>query len=446
MLADQGAMSVVSNNIANVNTPGYTREVASLTEAPPVTYGNLQYGTGVSLDGIQSVRDNVLQLRLNQEMQNQGKLNTLSNGMNQVQTLFNEPAGSGLQSLLSQFFGSFEQLSSDPTNPGLRQSAISAAQSLAADFHQTASALSTQQQDANQAVVQTVLQINQLTAQIAQVNGQMASAGGTGQNTNTLLDQRSELIQQLSQLVDVQSITTGGNGLTLTTSAGAELVVGNQSFSLQTQTNPATGFQDVFSQGADVTSSVQSGSLAADLQLRDQQIPSILNNLDTLANGIATSVNAQNAAGYDLSGAAGGNIFVPPTGVAGSALNLAVAITDPAKIAASGDGTPGNNANATALANLQNQNIVSGQSPVAYYSGLVFQVGNAAATASSQLSGENLLVQQIQDQINAVSGVSIDEEGANLILFENAYNAAARVAGVVASLYKTAINMGTPTG
>jgi len=414
MLTDQAAMNVVSNNIANVNTPGYTREIANLSEAPPVSYAGLQYGTGVTLESVQSVTDSVLQLRLNQETQNQGKFNTLSTGLNQIQTLFNEPAGSGLQNLISQFFNSFQQLSADPTNSGLRQAVTSSAQSLAAGFNQTASALVTQQQDADQAVVQTTQQINQLTAQIAQLNGQISESAGGGQNANTFVDQRSELINQLSQLVDVQSINSGNGSLTLTTTGGAALVVGNQSFNLQTQVNPATGFNDVYSQGTDITSSIQSGNLAADIQLRDQEIPSISSSLDTLANSLATSVNTQNAAGIDLNGNPGGNIFVPPTGVAGSA---------------------------TALANLQNQNIVSGQTPINYYSGIVFQVGSDASNAASQLSGEQLLVQQLQDQVNAVSGVSLDEEGANLVLYQNAYNASARVASIVASLFQTAIDM-----
>jgi flagellar hook-associated protein 1 FlgK len=444
MLADQGAMAAVTNNIANVNTPGYTREVANLVETPPVEFGNIEYGTGVTLASVQSVRDNVLQLRLNQETQNQAKLNTLSDGLNQIQSLVNEPAGSGLQSLVSGLYGSFQQLSADPTNSGLRQGVISAAQSLAAGFNQTASALTTQQQDADQSVVQTVAQINQLTSQIATLNGQISTTTGAGLNTNAFQDQRGELINQLSQLVDVRSITADGSNLTLTTDGGAELVVGNQSFNLQTQTNPATGFQDVYSQGTDITSSIQSGNLAGDLQLRDQQIPSVLNNLDTLANGIATSVNTQSAAGFDLNGNAGGNIFTPPAAVAGSALNLSVAITNPNAVAASADGTPGNNGNATALANLQSANNIGGQNPISYYSGLVFQIASSASTASGQLSGENLLVQQLQDQVNSVSGVSLNEEGANLVLFQSAYDAAARVAGVVSNLFQTAIAMGVP--
>ena len=229
--------------------------------------------------------------------------------------------------------------------------------------------------------------------------------------------------------------------MTLTTSGGAALVVGNQGFQLTTQTNSTTGFQDVFSQVTDITSSITGGNLAGDIHLRDQEIPSLQSSLDTLASGIANSVNTQNAAGFDLNGKTGGNIFVPPTSVAGSAVNLTVAISDPNLIAASADGTAGNNANATALANLQSQNIIAGENPINYYSGIVFQVGNDASNASAGLSGEQLLIQQLQDQQNAVSGVSLDQEGANLVQFQNAYAAASRVASIIASLFQTTINM-----
>jgi flagellar hook-associated protein 1 len=438
--ADQEGLNVTSNNIANVNTPGYSREVANFDETPPISFGNLDFGTGVTLANIQGIRDNVLQLRLNQETQNQGSLGALSTGLNQIQTLFNEPAGSGLQSLISQFFGSFQAVATDPTNLGNRQAVIGDAQSLADGFNQTANALVTQEQNANQAVVGDVEQINQLTSQIANLNEQISAASGGGQNPNSLIDQRAQLITQLSGAIDVESITADGSSLSLTTNNGTLLVVGNQSFKLQTQT-VAGGNQDVFAQGKDITSAIQGGDLAGQIQLRDQTIPGFLNTLDTLANSIATSVNSQQAAGFDLNGNAGAAIFVPPGAVAGSALNLAVSITDPSQIAASADGTPGNNANATALANLQNQNIVSGQTPIDFYSGLVFNVGNAAQTASSQLSGENLVVQQINDQINSVSGVSLDEEGANLVLYQNAFAASERVASVIAGLIQTTINM-----
>ncbi len=441
MLTDQGALAVTSNNIANVNTPGYTREVANLEEAPPAQYGNLNFSGGVDLASIQSIRNNILQLRLNQETQSQGKLNTLTDGMNQIQTVFNEASGTGLQSLLSNFFNSFQSLSTDPTNTGYRQGVISAAQSLAAGFRQSATTLVQQQQNSDLDVVQTVEQINQITSQIATLNGEIATTGGAGLNTNSLEDQRAQLITQLSGLIDVQTISANGNTVTLTTNNGAELVVGNQSFNLQTGVNPDTGFHDVYAQGSDVTLSIQGGTLAGDIELRDREIPALQNSLDTLAYNLEDAVNAQNAAGFDLNGAGGGNIFVPPSATSGAALNMTVSVADPNLIAASSDGTPGDNANATALADLQRQTIVSGQTPIAYYAGLVSQIGDDTATASSQLTGGTLLIQQLNDQINSVSGVSLNEEGANLIQYQNAYTAASRVASVIAGLYQTAINM-----
>jgi flagellar hook-associated protein 1 FlgK len=434
-------LSVVSNNIANVNTPGYSREVANLEESPPIDFAGLQFGSGVQLASIQGVRDNVLQLRLNQEAQTQGRLDTFTSGMNQIQPLFNEAAGTGLQSLLSQFFNSFSQLSADPTNIGLRQSVISSAQNLAAGFRQTAAALVTQQQNADQGVVQSVTSINQLTKQIAALNAQITTPAGGTPNQNAFVDQRNLLINRLSQLVDAQAIAADGNSLTLTTSGGTALVVGNQSFDLQTRTSPTTGFHDVFALGQNITASIKGGNLAGDLLLRNQEIPTLQNGLDTLASGIANAVNTQSQAGFDLNGAAGGNIFVPPAAVAGSALDLTVAITNPAKVAASADGTPGNNVNATALSNIQNQTIIGGQTPLIFYSGLIFTVGNDTSSASTTLSAEKLLIQQLQDQQGSVSGVSVDQEAASLLQFQTAYNSAARVATIVATLMDTAINM-----
>jgi flagellar hook-associated protein 1 len=442
---DQGALAVTSNNIANANTPGYSREVANLEEAPAVTYGSLQFGTGVELANVQGIRDNVLQLRLNQEAQTEGKLNTFVNGMNQVQPVFNETAGSGLQSLISQFFGAWQTLSSDPTNAGERQAVIADGQDLAAGFNQTAQALVTQGQSADQGVVDTVNQINGLTTQIAQLNQQIFAATNGGATPNSLLDQRATLINQLSQDVDLQTIPADATSITLTTSGGTVLVAGAQSFNLSAQTNSTTGYQDIYAQGSDITSTITSGNLAGYLQMRDTEVPALASSLDTLAAGIANAVNTQSTAGFDANGNAGTNFFVAPTGTAGAALNLSVAITIPSQVAASSDGTAGDNGNATAIANLQNQSIVAGETPIGYYAALVAKVGNDTANASSSLSGEQLLIQQLQDQQNSESGVSLDEEGANLELYQNAYDAAARVATTVQSLMQTAINMGLVT-
>jgi flagellar hook-associated protein 1 len=445
LLAEQTAIETTSNNIANVNTPGYSRQVANFADTPPVQIGGITLGTGVQISDVTSLRDSILDLRVNQETQQQGQLTAFLSSGQQIQSLFNEPAGSGLQAPLTAFFSSLSQLSANPSDLNVRQGVLSAAQNLASAFNQASTNLSTLQRSVDLSVTQSVSQINTLTSQIAAVNTQVAAATSAGQNPGAFVDQRQQLLNQLSNLVDISEIDAGNGSLTITTTSGAPLVVAGQSFQLTTQANPATGLQDVFSQGSDITSKITSGELAGQIQIRDQEIPSIQSSLDTLASSLATAVNTQNQAGFNLNGAAGGNIFTPPpAGGVGAAASLALATTDPTKIAASAGpapGSAGDNTNANALLALQNQSIVAGQTPLNYYSGLVFKIGNDVSTAQSNQQSGSLVLQQLQNLQQGVSGVDINEESANLIRFQNAYQASAQVSSIIDQLLQTTINL-----
>jgi flagellar hook-associated protein 1 FlgK len=443
MQAEQEALATTTNNIANANTPGYTRETVSFEETPPVQYGGLLLGDGVTIGQITSQRDSLLQAGLEQQTQQQAKYNSYLGTMQQVQSLFNESSGNGVQGSVTAFFNSLQQLSTSPSDSNLRQAVLTAAQNMAQTFNTTAGNLSQMQQSANVTVTQTVNQINSLTSQIASVNAQVTAATESGQNAGTFIDQRDQLIQQLSGLVDVSTIDTGNGGVTLTTSNGTALVAGNQSFQLTTQTSAVSGFQDVYSQGSDITSSLAGGSLAGAIQARDVTIPSILSSLDALAYGIGSSVNSVNEAGTDLNGNAGGALFlVPASGAAGAASTIAAAITDPSKIAGSLNGTAGDNSNINAMLALQNQSIVNGQTPLNAYSNLVFQVGNDVSTAQANSTASSAMVQQLQNQISSVSGVDVNQESVNLVQYERAYQAAAQVSGIIDTLTATAINLG----
>ena len=444
LLAEEGAIETTSNNIANVNTPGYSRERANLVENTPIQIGDVTYGTGVQLQDVTSLRDSILDLRVNQETQQQGQLNAFIGGGQQIQLLFNETAGTGLQAPLTALFNSFQQLSVNPSDLTSRQGVITAAQNLSQAFNQISNNLSTQQQNTDLAVKQSVSQINSLTAQIAQVNLQVASAAGGGANPGPFIDQRQQLINQLSNYVDVSTVDAGGGSVTLTTSSGTPLVVGGQNFALSTQADPTTGFQDIYSGAKNITSQITSGELAGQLQLRDQEIPSIRNSLDALAYNLSNAVNTQQQAGYDLNGVAGTALFTPLTQQSGAAASLQVAISDPNKIAASGTagaGSAGDNQNANALLALQNQNLVNGQTPLGYYSGLVFKIGNDVSTAQTQQQSGSQVLQQIQNLQGGVSGVNINEEAANLIRYQNAYQASAQITSIINTLMATTINM-----
>src|SRR5579863_7970960 len=369
--ADQVALNATANNVANVNTPGYARVEPDFVTSPPVVIGSISYGSGVSLEKLQSIQDPILQARIQQETQQQGQLNASLGALQQVQSNFSSTSGGDIGSLLSGLFSSLDQLSTDPSNLSDRQGVLTAANNLATAFNNTASSLVQQQSSLDLNVTQAVQQINTLTGQIAGLNTQISTLQGTGQDASAFIDQRNVLIGQLSNLIGISQIQTENNGITLVTGNGTPLVTGSQSFQLSSQTN-ASGHQDVFASGTDITSQISSGELAGYIQVRDQTIPSVLSNLDTLAAGIANGFNAANAEGFDLNGNAGGNIFVqPPASGVGAAANLQIAITDPALIAASSDGSPDSNGNVANLSAVATQPI-SGQTPTDFYSGIVF--------------------------------------------------------------------------
>lgn len=441
LAAEQGALTETANNVANVNTPGYSRKEPQFAENPPVVLGPLTFGTGVSLENTAGIRDPILQLRIQQETGTQGELSAFVDAMQQVQAQFSNQ-GNDIGTQLSALFSSVNQLSSNPASIPLRQAVLTAASNLASTISTSANNLTAQQSNLDLSVSQAVSQVSTLTQQIAKVNGQIAALQNLHQDASTFIDQRDVLINQLSGLIDVSQIQTE-SGISLTTSNGTALVAGTQAFALTTQPD-ASGHQHIFAQGNDITAQLNSGQLGGLLQVRDQKIPSLLSSLDTLAAGISTAFNAANASGFDLNGDVGDNIFVPPPASGqGAAASMAVAITDPALIAASSDGSAGSNGNLANFAAIQSQNVIGGETPSSFYANLIFTVGNDVSNGSAEQQGSQAVLQQLQDQRGSISGVSLDEEASNMVQFQRAYDAAAQVVTTVNQMLETVINMGT---
>ena len=443
LATSQQALETTSNNVANANTPGYSRQRAVLEPGAPITLGPLTFGTGVVLDKIESLRDPILEIQLNQETQTQSRLDSELTQLQQIQTQFSS-ASSGIGADITNFFNSLQQLAPDPANLALRQAVLTSAGNLATDFNTAAINLNAQRANLNQTVTQDVGEVNTLTAAIASVNQQISYLQNVHQDASSLIDQQTSLIRQLSGLIDVAVIPTD-QGISLTTSNGTALVSGNQSFNLSTQL-ASDGMQHIYAGTNDITSTLAGGSLAGTIQIRDQQIPGILGQLDQLAAGLTTALNTANAQGFDLNGNQGGNLFVPPpAGGTGAAAAMHVAITDPALIAASSDGTPGSNGNLAVLSAVHDQEVVNGQTPLGYYSNVVFQIGSTTSNTSAESDASSQILKQLQDERGSVSGVSLDEEAASMIQYQSAYQAAARVVSTVNSLLADAVNLGLDT-
>jgi flagellar hook-associated protein 1 FlgK len=442
LTADQGALDATANNVANASTPGYSRQVPVFSENTPLVVGSLTFGSGVSLEQLQSIRDPILQIRIAQETQDQGQLGSFVSSMQQVQVLFNDTSGSDIGSQLSNFFGSLNQFSADPTDLSLRQGVLTAAGNVANSFNTTANNLTQQRGNLDLDITQDVRQVNTLTTQIAQLNGQISNLQNIGANASVFVDQRDQLIGQLSSLIDVAQIQSD-KGLTLTTSNGTALVAGQQNFSLTTQPD-ASGLQHIFAQGMDITSTITSGQIAGVLQVRDQKIPALLSSLDTLASGLSTALNTANEAGFDLNGNAGTALFsTPPASGVGAASAMSVALTDPSLVGASSDGSEGSNGNLAALSAVNDQPVASGQTPTQFYSNIVFSVGSDVANGAANQNASQLVLQQLQDQRGSISGVSLDEEASHLVLFQQAYDSAARVVTAINQMMEEAVNLGS---
>lgn len=463
--ADQSALDVVSNNVANANTTGYTREVAVFEETQPITINGVQYGTGVAQTGPVSVRDRVLEQRLAQQQQQASASGSRLSALDTLQALFTPVSGASgstagdIGSDLTSFFSSFSSLESNPTNNALRQQVLSTASTLAGDISNTAASLNSQRSALDQEAAGVTSQVNTLTTAIAQLNQEIQSNAGVG--SGTLEDQRQQDISQLSQLIGINQVTTENNGLSITTTSGQLLV--SQAASFQLTTGQVNGVSDFFVNGTDVTAQLTTGggSLGGYLTARDQDIPNALSALDQLAYGISTQVNSLNNSGTDLSGVEGTGtnssgvtgtgttplyIFNQPTQVAGSAAAMSVVMTDPNQIAAAGFGSgTGDNSNAVSLANLGNQTIVNGQSPENYYSQFVSQLGSTVSQVQTSNAGQNASLTQLQTQVNALSGVNLNDEAASMQQFERAYQAASEVFTVLNTVMAAALNLGVQT-
>jgi flagellar hook-associated protein 1 FlgK len=453
LTADQLGLNVTANNVANQNTPGYTRETASFQSEDSISLSGASQSTGVTATE-SSQRDRVLEQQVQQQTQIVSQSGALGSALQQVENIFGlsstssgsaAVSSSELGGAINTFFSSLSSLEGNPSDTSTRQAVLSAATALAGAFNDASNQLAQISSSLNQEVSSDVSQVNSLTSSIASLNSQIASSSPNG-DAGTLEDQRQEDIDQLSQLVGLDQISTSQNGISLTTSSGAALVSGSQAFQMSTM--QVGGNIDVLAGDPpqDVTSSLTGGDMGGTIQARDQSLPAYSSALDSLAFALGNAVNTQNEAGVDSSGNPGQAIFSLPGTATGAAASIAVSASDPGAVAAasSGEGSSGND-NATALANLSTANMVGSQTATGLLSSLLGQIGSDASGATTYNTAQQAALTQLTSQRDSLSGVSLDEEAANLTQYQRSYQAASQVFTIVDALMANAINLGVQT-
>lgn len=476
--AQQAALNVVGHNIANVNTPGYSRQRADLSANQSQLDGQVYFGTGVTLDVVQGIRDRFLDLQIYRETARQTGANERYSGVDAVSPSLGDTGETGISAQIQAFFQSFQDLASQPESMALRQNVVGKAQTMISGLQTRYRLLEDQQSSADQSITSLLTEVNSLTSQIARLNQRISTETTPGAD-NDARDQRKALTDKLAGLVGI-NVTEGSQGdyqITLDTGA-AVLVSSNVSYDLaKGAADPANPpFMTVVSKmgnlSVDVTNSINEGQLGAKLDLRDNILAGFKGKLDQIAAGIASQVNQAHTIGLTLNAATptGVNFFqgvgtfavnglngLPATITAASsykgmvnglAVNGVIAL-DPSMIAAADvAGAPGSNGQANLIGKLMWANNAvdtngdgTGDSGFSAAVGsLVSDLGTQSQSFKAQSETQQNLVAALQNQRDSISGVNLDEEATSMMTLQRGYQASARFLSVINQLTDQLVN------
>jgi flagellar hook-associated protein 1 FlgK len=424
--AQQMALNTTGHNIANANTPGYSRQAVDLTTMPalslPAVSGNsgrgVQLGMGVDVSQIQRIRDRFLDLQYRAENMQLGDSSARADALGQAELAFDEPSSTGVNELLGTFYNAWDAVQADPNNASARTTLIRAAGTLASAFASVSDQLQAAADDARgqyDALTGPSGDVESMAKQLAQLNDAIAHANVVGQAPNDLLDQRDELIDRLSALAQV-TVTENSDGTDTIGFGGVTLVdpraTGGYTWP-QTLTSPG-------------------GQLGALLDLSSATGPALTykGRLDGIVAELVRNVN-------DIYSRADGRNFFDPAGTTATTMNV---IADPATLVTGTDGSAGGNDIAEAIAGLRGGQVDQD------YQALVAEVGADVKATGDQERIQQSLLDSIQQRRLSVQGVSTDEEMTNLITFQRGYQASARVMTTLDSMLDTLINRTGTTG
>ena len=429
--AQRAGLDVAGQNIANLNTPGYSRRRLDLAEVANGT-------GGVEVLGTRAMRDRVLDARVRTAIPDESREGAIVGTLALVETAIGAP-GRGLDGNLAAFFDAFSALSVDPTSTVARDGVILQGQQLATAFRATAARLTDGVRLADNGVRDAVGQLNSLTDQIAALNEAIAAANGV--DVDALKDRQRTAIEELSGLTAVSVLSRADGGVDVTVPSGRALVIGGSHYDVTIGAG-AGGLATLSLGGATITNEITNGTIGGLLHARDTLIPGYQTRLDELAYGVAQEVNTLHQGGFDQNGAAGTAFFTPPATVAGAAAAFSVSAPiqgNPSLVAASQTGAPGNNQVALAIAALRAQPVLSGgtMSVTDAWAQLAYHVGSDADSARAEQGSLNDVLSQVERLRDQVSGVSLDEEAAQMMKFQRAYEANAKFFTVADEMLQT---------
>ena len=532
MLSQQMAIEVTGQNIANVQTEGYSRQEVTFEPNTPRSIGIGQLGTGVRIESITRAHDQFLFNQIVGEGDRSGNFGVRKDVFDKLEILFNENSGRSLNSSLSDFFASLQDLATNPNGLAERANLLAQGQAVVSEFNNIGQKLFDMRRDLDLAIADEVVNINSLIVEIGKLN-QAIHGNEPGKITaNDLRDSRDRLVKELSGKLDIHLIDESDGEISITLQDGTPLLLKDRVFTLSAGINANNdSFRDIFIDTGNgttrnITSTIRGGALRGRLDMRDVEISAVQDKVNLLAAGIVREFNTVHHQGYGVDSSTGLNFFkeltptvlnntqntgsasvsasladpaaasidkyelrftssntftltnltrnaasgtftfVPGTAFSlangfavtitgtpavgdrfevsvsrDAASNMAMAsevVADARKIAA-GTTTHNDGNNALALADLQNKFLFDGISIGTgsgaftfdeFYNAIVSTVGIQSFTAQKTVEQQEGIMLQLDNRRESGAGVSIDEEMINMIKFQQAYNAAARLVTV----------------
>lgn len=498
--AHQLALETTGHNLANANVAGYSRQTIRMEATTPYAfstmskvYGPGMIGTGVQVTDIQAARDLFLNAQVCDETSTIGYWETHQDVLQEIEVILGEPQGTGLRSVIDQFWGAWQNVANDPSSSQYRQMLIQSGNELSDAFQTVYSQMTSLRENLQTTASSKIVAANAMFRQIADLNRQISSVVGAGDNPNDLMDTRNRLVEQLSQLMEVET-RVDSRGIMDVTVAGHQAVSGFQYDELMVNPRPTTaaaGGSDPstphvelpaeqpmviywrnttqFDDPTQPTAVVKAdplaalhGELGAGLEAANDVIQGYMNDIETMAQELVYHINEQHRAGYGSDGVTGRDFFADYASMGATtscAASMKVVVTDEQQIAAAGVApvppatTPlasdgGNAKKITDLFNLTmvgdsvdgSGNPIGGTRLSDFFRGVIGRLGVATQESERMAENERALLTQVEKQRATATGVSTDEELVNMIKFQQGYNAAARLVTTIDEMVDTIIN------
>lgn len=434
LLANQKSIEIVGNNIANVNTEGYSRQNAVLTEIPSVSFGDFFVGQGVTVSDVSRDYSTFITRQLQDKSVELGEETGRSGPLTELERIFSV-SEDNLAAKINSFFDSWQQLSANPSGQVERDSVIQQGQLLGRAFNTINDQMDTLTTNLNTEIIAGVGDLNEKIAQIAKLNDRIHLVEISGQTENAGRDQRDRLVKELSEKLGVQTYTDNRGMLNVMLPGGLPLVQGNQAMTIKVVTNGSdVNLQlEIAGSTIDITNDNLGGEFKGMFDVRDTFINKLRTNLDTLATDLTRAVNDLHSDGWytdPITGLAttGLDFFKPVT--TNASRHVEVAFTDSRMVAAAGLNTAaaGDNKNALLIAQLENTHKVIGTADSfdGYYSQMVSDVGLEASRNKLTLAGAMDASTQLQNLRDGYSGVSLEEEMINLMRYQRGFQSSAK--------------------